>query len=58
MSSGGVRFESLASMNSGSLTLQVKIKRRFPRGRTTIDLVARPVSSPAQDDHVTLVVRR
>ncbi len=58
MSSGGVRFESLASMSSGSLTLQVKIKRRFPRGRTTIDLVARPVSSPAQDDHVTLVVRR
>jgi hypothetical protein len=59
MASNGVQLNAVAGSTTRTLTLKVKIKRRFRRGyQAAIEIDAQSIGDPTQDDHVTLVVRR
>jgi hypothetical protein len=59
MSAGGVLLGPIAGAATRSLSLEVRVKRRFPLGyHVTIDVAAESQTNPQQTDCVTLVLRR
>ena len=59
MASGGIHLNSIAGSTTKSLTLKLTIKRHFkPTFQTTINVHAISTSNSAQDDDVTVVLKR